>query len=103
MVLGHIIGKSGTNEFYFLVEDTAKKFMYVKAKNKEAKLLKLNTKGMTGSELMHMLPAKLSGSQMGLLYGALSNINRVNDFDQLMLSLQSEENNAKWTLINVID
>ncbi|MBS3167806.1 ATP-binding protein [Candidatus Woesearchaeota archaeon] len=72
-------------------------------KNPEAKLLKLNTKGMTGSELMHMLPAKLSGSQMGLLYGALSNINRVNDFDQLMLSLQSEENNAKWTLINVID
>src|SRR3989344_3041276 len=35
MVLGKIIGKSGTNEFYFLVEDSAKKFMYVKAKHTE--------------------------------------------------------------------
>ena len=72
-------------------------------KNPEAKVLKLAAKGMTGSELMHMLPAKLSSSQMGLLYGALSDIRKIGDFDQLMVSLQGEENNVKWTLINVID
>src|SRR3989338_10837644 len=72
-------------------------------KNPEAKVLKLAAKGMTVSELMHMLPAKLSSSQMGLLYGALSDIRKIGDFDQLMVSLQGEENNAKWTLINVID
>ena len=72
-------------------------------KNPEAKVLKLNAKNLTGSELMHLLPAKLSSSQIGLLYGALSDITRVSDFDQLMLSLQAEENNAKWTLISIID
>ncbi len=72
-------------------------------KNPEAKVLKLSAKSLVGSELMHLLPAKLSSSQIGLLYSALMDVNRVSDFDQLMLSLQSEENNAKWTLISVID
>ena len=72
-------------------------------KNPEAKPLKLNAKGLTGNELMHLLPAKLSGSQIGLLYGAMSDATRIADFDQVMLSLQAEENNAKWALINVID
>lgn len=72
-------------------------------KNPEAKVLKLSAKSLIGSELMHLLPAKLSSSQIGLLYSALMDVNRVSDFDQLMLSLQSEENNAKWTLISVID
>ncbi len=72
-------------------------------KNPEAKVLKLSSKSLTGNELMHLLPAKLSSSQIGLLYGALSDTTRASDFDQLMLSLQAEENNAKWTLISVID
>ncbi len=72
-------------------------------KNPESKPLKLNAKGLTGNELMHLLPAKLSGSQIGLLYGAMSDATRIADFDQVMLSLQAEENNAKWALINVID
>src|SRR3989338_1137461 len=52
---------------------------------------------------MHLLPAKLSSSQIGLLYSALSDVAREADFDQLMMSLQAEENNAKWVLINIID
>src|SRR3989338_1479439 len=35
MLLGKIIGKSGTNQFSFLVEANAKKFMYVRAMHKE--------------------------------------------------------------------
>ena len=35
MLLGKIIGKSGTNEFSFLVEANAKKFMYVKGMHKD--------------------------------------------------------------------
>ena len=72
-------------------------------KNPEAKILKLSANNLTGSELMHLLPAKLTSSQIGLLYGALMDVTRVSDFDQLMLGLQSEENNAKWSLISIID
>ena len=72
-------------------------------KNTEARQLKLNAKNLTGSEIMHLLPAKLSSGQMGLVYSALSDINKTADFDQLIMSLQAEENNAKWMLINIIE
>ena len=72
-------------------------------KNPEARPLKLSGKNLSGAELMHLLPAKLSSSQIGLLYSALSDVAREADFDQLMMSLQAEENNAKWVLINIID
>ena len=35
MLLGKIIGKSGTNQFSFLVDSNAKKFMYVKVLHRE--------------------------------------------------------------------
>ena len=35
MLLGNIIGKSGTNNFTFSVKADAKKFMYVKVLHKE--------------------------------------------------------------------
>jgi len=72
-------------------------------KNPESKPLKLNKENLTGRELMHMLPAKLSGSQIGLLYAALKDVNTATDFDELLINLQLEENNLKWTLINIID
>ena len=72
-------------------------------KNPTARALKLSAKNLTGSELMHLLPAKLSSSQIGLIYGSLSDVNRAADFDQLIMSLQAEENNAKWALINIIE
>lgn len=72
-------------------------------KNPEARPLKLSSKNLTGTELMHMLPAKLSSAQIGLLYSALRDINSTTDFEELMTSLQLEENNSKWALINVVD
>jgi len=72
-------------------------------KNQQARPLKLSGRNLTGSELMHLLPAKLSSSQVGLLYSALSDLSKQADFDQLIMSLQAEEHNAKWTLINVIE
>lgn len=72
-------------------------------KNPEARPLKLSSKNLTGAELMHMLPAKLSGSQIGLLYSALKDVSSTTGFDNLIMSLQLEENNAKWMLINIVD
>ncbi len=72
-------------------------------KNPETRALKLSGRNLTGAELMHLLPAKLSSSQIGLLYSALSDMSKEADFDQLITSLQAEENNAKWTLINIIE
>ncbi|MEK6947627.1 MAG: DUF87 domain-containing protein [Nanoarchaeota archaeon] len=71
-------------------------------KNPEARALRLSNKNLTGNELMHLLPAKLSGSQIGLLYSALSGNSEL-DLDQLTMSLQAEENNAKWALIHIIE
>ncbi len=72
-------------------------------KNMEARPLKLSAKNLSGTELMHLLPAKLSSQQIGLLYSALSDMNKEADFDQLIMSLQAEEHNAKWALINIIE
>ncbi len=72
-------------------------------KNPEAQQLKLNSKNLTGSELMHLLPAKLSSAQIGLLYSALFDLGKSADLQQLLINLQLEENPAKWTLITIID
>ena len=72
-------------------------------KNPQARPLKLSGKSLSGNELLHLLPAKLSSSQVGLLYSALNDLSRHADFDQLIMSLQAEEHNAKWTLINIIE
>lgn len=71
-------------------------------KNPEARALRLSNKNLSGTELMHLLPAKLSSTQIGLLYSTLNNTNGM-DFDQLTLSLQAEEHSAKWQLINIIE
>ncbi len=72
-------------------------------KNPEAQQLKLNSKNLSGSELLHLLPAKLSSSQVGMLYSALMDLGKSADFEQLLINLQLEENPAKWTLITIID
>ncbi|HLC86103.1 MAG TPA: DUF87 domain-containing protein [Candidatus Nanoarchaeia archaeon] len=72
-------------------------------KNPEARALRLSSRNLSGTELMHLLPAKLSSAQVGLLYAALNDMSRSIDFDQLTLSLQAEENNAKWTLISIVE
>jgi uncharacterized protein len=72
-------------------------------KNPTARPLKLNKENLTGNELMHMLPAKLSSSQIGLLFAALKDMGKTADFEELMVNLQLEENNLKWALISIID
>lgn len=60
------------------------------------------TKDITDSELIHLLPAKLSSMQLGILYSALKNIDHLN-FKKLLLELEQDESSAKWSIINVIE
>jgi len=71
--------------------------------NPEAKPLKLNSENLDAQELIHILPAKLSNSQIGCLYSTLRNVDRKIDFNSLIIALEAEDNNAKWTLINIIE
>ncbi|MBS3107781.1 ATP-binding protein [Candidatus Woesearchaeota archaeon] len=72
--------------------------------NTGAMPLKLNASGLTSTEIMKLLPIKLSLPQQNLLYSALKNMgtNKTN-FDELLLALEYEDNSAKWTLMNVIE
>lgn len=65
------------------------------------KQLKLSNR-MTQQELVQMIPAKLTGAQIGILYAALRNIEQVS-FDAVIASLGAEESNAKWGLINILE
>ncbi|MBI5392182.1 DUF87 domain-containing protein [Candidatus Woesearchaeota archaeon] len=72
-------------------------------RNPEARPLKLSLKSLSGTELMHLLPGKLSSTQIGLLYSALMDTGSGTNFDQLLINLQLEDHPAKWTLITVIE
>ncbi|MFH1589348.1 MAG: ATP-binding protein [archaeon] len=63
--------------------------------------LKLS-KNITNAELIHLLPAKLSSTQLGVLYSALKNMEDLN-FNQLLLELERDESAAKWGIINVVE
>ena len=69
--------------------------------NPNAIPLKLNYHNLTPQEIIHILPAKLSNNQLGLLYSALKETTKV-DFNHLILELEMEENNVKYSLINLI-
>ena len=69
--------------------------------NEHCTPLKLSNK-MTQQELVQMIPAKLTGTQIGILYSALRNIEQVS-FDTVIASLNAEESNAKWGLINILE
>lgn len=60
------------------------------------------TRDITNAELIHLLPTKLSSTQVGVLYSALKNIERLN-FNELLLELEKDESSAKWSIINVIE
>ncbi|MBU1201313.1 MAG: ATP-binding protein [Nanoarchaeota archaeon] len=60
------------------------------------------TKNITNSELVHLMPAKLSSTQLGILYNALKNISSLN-FNELLLELERDESSAKWSIISVIE
>ncbi len=71
--------------------------------NPKTKPLKLNAYNLNSAELVHLLPARLSNAQLGLLYSSLRNMKEKVDFDSLINELELEENNAKYTLINLIE
>jgi len=70
--------------------------------NPSARPLRISNK-LSSKELIDMLPIKLSSSQLGVLYSATQNSDDDSDFDSVIYSLQAEESNAKWNLINVIE
>ena len=55
--------------------------------------LRLNN-NLTPQEIVHLIPGKLSNTQLGLLYSALKHIDKV-DFTNVLLGLDAEENNSK--------
>lgn len=72
--------------------------------NPNAKPLKLNSRNLTPAELVQMLPAKLSSSQLGVLYSALKNLGGNANFNELIFELEvAEENSSKWTLIHMLE
>ncbi len=65
--------------------------------------LKLDIKNLNSRELINLLPAKLSNTQLGVLYSTLKNVDRKIDLNELMYQLELEENPSKWTLISIIE
>ncbi|MFP4568234.1 MAG: ATP-binding protein [Candidatus Woesearchaeota archaeon] len=53
-------------------------------------------------ELVHLMPGKLSNTQLALLYSAIKTA-RTSDFDSIMYALDMEENNAKWSIMSMIE
>lgn len=67
--------------------------------NTDAKPLRLDKTNLSPTDIIQLLPAKLSGSQLGMLYSALKGLDNV-DFNDIILQLELEESSMKWTLIN---
>jgi len=71
--------------------------------NRDAKPLKLSNRNLTASELIHLLPAKLSNAQKGVLYAALRNVEGNINFSSVVLALEQEDSSIKWTIMSVIE
>lgn len=68
---------------------------------KDAKPLKIKS-DLESEELLHLMPGKLSGAQMAVLYSALKN-SGTSSFNSLILSLEQEESTAKFSIMTMID
>lgn len=69
--------------------------------SQEGRPLKLSST-LSQEELLHLLPGKLSGTQLGVLYSALKKLDQFS-FSALMLELEKDESNAKWGIMNLVD
>lgn len=69
--------------------------------NPEIRPLKLNS-NLSAGEIMQLMPGKLSNTQSGILYSALKNLTNVS-FVSVLLELEKEENNAKWSIVNNLE
>jgi DNA helicase HerA-like ATPase len=66
-----------------------------------ARPIKLS-KSADEEEFLHLLPGKLTNSQLALLYSSLKNT-KSTDFNAIISSLEAEESNAKWSIISMIE
>ncbi|MFH0876544.1 MAG: DUF87 domain-containing protein [archaeon] len=69
--------------------------------NASLRPIKLNN-NLTAVEIAQLIPGKLSNTQTGLLYSAIKHLESIN-FSSVLFALETEENNAKWTLINNLE
>ncbi len=68
--------------------------------NPALKPLKLSYPSST-EELIHLLPAKPNPNQQALIYSSLRDANK--DFNSIIYELEIQDNQSKWTVINMID
>ncbi len=66
-----------------------------------ARPIKLSN-NLSSQELIDILPAKLSSTQLGLLHSATQYLDAC-DFDSVLSNLAQEESTAKWNVISLID
>ncbi|MBN2423234.1 ATP-binding protein [Candidatus Woesearchaeota archaeon] len=69
--------------------------------NPELRPLKLNN-NLSPVEITHLIPGKLTNTQLGLLYSAVKHLDVIN-FTNVLFELEKEENNTKWTIINNLE
>ncbi|MDD5331789.1 MAG: ATP-binding protein [Candidatus Nanoarchaeia archaeon] len=84
-------------------KESVKEFSINIKENPSAVPLRLNNRNLSSSELIHLLPARLSNAQLGVLYSALKDIGDKIDFNALLLALEQEDSSVKWTLLNIIE
>ena len=53
-------------------------------------------------ELVHLIPGKLSNTQLALLYSALKSA-RSSDFGSILHALDAEESSAKWSVMSMVE
>ena len=71
--------------------------------NPDCKPLKLSSKGLSSREIIHLMPAKLSSAQLGVIYSALKHLDNKADFDELLLELHNVDSSSKWSVIDVFE
>jgi uncharacterized protein len=54
---------------------------------------------LTAAEITQLMPGKLSNTQMGILYAAIKNLDKIS-FSDVLYALEKEDNNSKWAIIN---
>lgn len=65
--------------------------------------LKLDSRNLTARELIRLLPSKLTNIQIGTLYSSLNSLDTKIDLNELIMALELQDSNAKWTLISVLE
>lgn len=53
-------------------------------------------------ELVHLIPGKISNTQLAVLYSALKTA-RSSDFNSILHALENEESSAKWSIMSMVE